>query len=70
MKRKIIFSFRSSTLISISSPSSTSAIGPPSTASGLQCPITGPVDAPEINLVVLSVNITPPKGSRFYAYKT
>lgn len=47
MKRKIIFSFRSSASISIRSPSSTSAIGPPSTASGLQCPITGPVDAPE-----------------------
>ena len=43
----MMFSFLSITSISIRSPSSTSAIGPPSTASGLQCPITGPVDAPE-----------------------
>lgn len=41
----IMLSFRSFTSISIKSPSSTSAIGPPSTASGLQWPITGPVGA-------------------------
>ena len=50
----MMLSFRSFTSISIKSPSSTSAIGPPSTASGLQWPMTGPVEAPEKRPSVIS----------------
>jgi hypothetical protein len=43
----MIFSFLAGISISIKSPSSTKAIGPPSTASGDTCPIAGPRVAPE-----------------------
>ena len=55
----MMFNFLSSTSISIRSPSSTRAMGPPSTASGLQCPITGPVEAPEKRPSVMRAMLFP-----------
>ena len=54
-----IASTRSGTSMRIRSPSSTSAIGPPSAASGDTCPIDGPVDAPENHPSVISAIVRP-----------
>ena len=46
-------------LISIISPSSTKAIGPPTAASGETCPIEAPRDAPENRPSVIKATVDP-----------